>query len=358
MEHLKLFWSRIVIPRMIRACEEAHLWPELIFLYCHYDEWDNAALAMMERAADAWEHHSFKEVIVKTANLEIYYRALNHYLQEQPLLLTDLLQALTPRIDVNRVVRMFEKSDNTPIIKPFLLNVQGQNKRVVNNAIHNLLIEEEDYKTLKDSVENYDNYDAVELAQRLEKHELVFFRQIAAQIYRKNKRWEKSIALSKQDKLFRDAIETAAMSSKTEVVEDLLRYVSSSVSVKGGAAVLTVRQFVDIGSRECYVGMLYACYDLIPLATVMEISWRHGLNDFTMPFMISYMSQQAATIEQLRKDNEERKTKEASQQQTEDNTPIIGGRLMLTQGPMTAQPTGYGHTNGITPQPTGFPRAF
>lgn len=227
MEHLKLFWSRINIPKMIRACEEAHLWPELIFLYCHYDEWDNAALAMMERAADAWEHHSFKDIIVKVANLEIYYRALNHYLQEQPLLLTDLLQALTPRIDVNRVVRMFEKSDNIPIIKPFLLNVQDQNKRVVNNAIHDLLIDEEDYKTLRDSVENHDNFDAVELAQRLEKHELVFFRQIAAQIYRKTKRWDKSIALSKQDKLFKDAIETAAMSSKPQVVEELIRYVST-----------------------------------------------------------------------------------------------------------------------------------
>ena len=226
MEHLKLFWSRINIPKMIRACEDAHLWPELIFLYCHYDEWDNAALAM-ERAADAWEHHSFKDIIVKVANLEIYYRALNHYLQEQPLLLTDLLQSLTPRIDVNRVVRMFEKSDNIPIIKPFLLNVQSQNKRSVNNAINDLLIEEEDYKTLKDSVENYDNYDAVELAQRLEKHELVFFRQIAAQIYRKNKRWDKSIALSKQDKLFKDAIETSAMSGKRDIVEDLLRYVSA-----------------------------------------------------------------------------------------------------------------------------------
>ncbi|KAI5306569.1 hypothetical protein KEM55_008568, partial [Ascosphaera atra] len=108
MEHLKLFWTRINIPKMIRACEEANLWPELVFLYCHYDEWDNAALAMMERAADAWEHHSFKDIVVKVANLEIYYRALNFYLQEQPLLLTDLLQVLTPRIDVNRVVRMFE----------------------------------------------------------------------------------------------------------------------------------------------------------------------------------------------------------------------------------------------------------
>lgn len=76
MEHLKIFWARINIPKVIRACELAHLWPELIFLYCHYDEWDNAALAMMERAADAWEHQSFKDLIVKVANLEIYYRAV------------------------------------------------------------------------------------------------------------------------------------------------------------------------------------------------------------------------------------------------------------------------------------------
>ena len=55
----------------------------------------------------------------------------------------------------------------------------------------------------------------------------MFFRQIAANIYRKNRRWDKSIALSKQDKLFKDAIETAALSAKTEVVEELLRYVSA-----------------------------------------------------------------------------------------------------------------------------------
>ncbi|KAK6002815.1 hypothetical protein QM012_001565 [Aureobasidium pullulans] len=304
---------------------------------CHFDEWDNAALAMMERAADAWEHHSFKDTIVKVANLEIYYKALNFYLQEQPSLLTDLLQALTPRIDVNRVVRMFEKSDNIPLIKPFLLNVQSQNKRAVNDAINDLLIEEEDYKTLRDSVENYDNYEAVALAQRLEKHDLVFFRQIAANIYRKTKRWDKSIALSKQDKLFKDAIETAAMSGKAEVVEELLRY------------------FVDIGSRECFVGMLYACYDLIPLHVVMELSWRHGLNDFTMPFMINYMSQQAMAIEQLKKDNEERKSKEVTQKTEADNTPILGGsRLMLTQGPAASAPSPVPYSNGVMAQPTGF----
>ncbi|KAL1972352.1 hypothetical protein VTN31DRAFT_6766 [Thermomyces dupontii] len=322
MEHLKLFWSRINIPKMIRACEEANLWPELVFLYCHYDEWDNAALTMMERAAEAWEHQSFKDIIVKVANLEIYYRALNFYLQEQPLLLTDLLQVLTPRIDVSRVVRIFQASDNIPLIKPFLLSVQHQNKRAVNDAVNDLLIEEEDYKTLRDSVENYDNYDAVELAQRLEKHDLVFFRQIAANIYRKNKRWEKSIELSKQDKLYKDAIETAAMSGKPEVVEDLLRY------------------FVGIGSRECYVGMLYACYDLIRPDVILEISWRNGLHDFTMPYLINLLAQQTATIELLKKDNEERKAREKATEKEEDNKPIIGSRLMLTQGP--AQ-----QTNGI-----------
>lgn len=76
--------------------------------------------------------------------------------------------------------------------------------------------------------------------------------------------------------------------------------------------------------------------------------------------MINFMSQQASTIEMLKRDNEERKAKEASQQKEEDNTPILGGsRLMLTQGPAANAPASgsFGQTNGITPQATGF-RAF
>lgn len=72
--------------------------------------------------------------------------------------------------------------------------------------------------------------------------------------------------------------------------------------------------------------------------------------------MINYMSQQASTIESLKKDNEERKAREASQRKEEDNTPILGGsRLMLTQGGTIG---GGSQTNGITPQPIGYPRAF
>lgn len=91
----------------------------------------------------------------------------------------------------------------------------------------------------------------------------------------------------------------------------------------------------------------------------MEISWRHGLNDFTMPFMINYMSQQASTISELKRDNDERKAREASEKKDEDTGPILGqSRLMLTQGPMqTGQapsPYGMAQPNGIMPQPTGY----
>jgi clathrin heavy chain len=99
--------------------------------------------------------------------------------------------------------------------------------------------------------------------------------------------------------------------------------------------------------------MLYACYDLIRVDVVMELSWRYGLTDFTMPFMINFLSQQAATIETLKKDNEERKAREKSQEKDENNTPILGGsRLMLTQGPTAGRaqsPASFTQTNGFAP---------
>lgn len=63
--------------------------------------------------------------------------------------------------------------------------------------------------------------------------------------------------------------------------------------------------------------------------------------------MINYMAQQTQTIASLKKDNDERKTREREQQRTEDDTPILGGsRLMLTQGPQATTPAPYLQTNG------------
>ena len=84
MEHLKLFVSRINIPKVIRATEKAHLWPEFVYLYVKYYEFvgfsssfyripylQSSRKMRMERSADAWEHNQFKDVIVRVANVEM-----------------------------------------------------------------------------------------------------------------------------------------------------------------------------------------------------------------------------------------------------------------------------------------------
>ena len=103
--------------------------------------------------------------------------------------------------------------------------------------------------------------------------------------------------------------------------------------------------------------MLYACYDLIRPDVVLEVSWRSGLNDFTMPYMINLLSQQTKELAILKTDNEARKAKEKEQEKTDDNTPILGGgRLMITAGPsgLGAPSPAFAQTNGFAPQPTGY----
>lgn len=99
-------------------------------------------------------------------------------------MLPDLLAALTPRLDHGRVVKILQGDDHLPLAKPYLVGTQKLNITVVNEAYNDLLIEEEDHVTLRSSLETFDQYDAVKLAKRLENHELLEFRRIAALLYR------------------------------------------------------------------------------------------------------------------------------------------------------------------------------
>jgi clathrin heavy chain len=140
--------------------------------------------------------------------------------------------------------------------------------------------------------------------------------------------------LSKQDRLFKDAIVTASVSNTTNVAEDLLSY------------------FVGIGNKECFAAMLYVCFDLLRSDVVEELSWQHGLNDFFMPYRIqvqrslvdkvtsilSHLSrgslQNRGQVAQLEKEVKERSKKEAQKEQIESEAPIINpnNRLLLTNG--------------------------
>lgn len=108
-EHLELFWSRVNIPKVLRAAEQAHLWGELVFLYDKYEEYDNAVLTMINHPSEAWREGHFKEMITKVANIELYFKAIQFYLDYKPMLLNDLLLVLAPRMDHTRAVTFFSK---------------------------------------------------------------------------------------------------------------------------------------------------------------------------------------------------------------------------------------------------------
>ena len=57
--------------------------------------------------------------------------------------------------------------------------------------------------------------------------------------------YDESLGLSKADRLWRDALETAASSKDVSVAEDLAGY------------------FVSIGNKDAFAAILYVCYELV-----------------------------------------------------------------------------------------------
>uniref|UniRef100_A0A674E6F8 Clathrin, heavy chain b (Hc) n=1 Tax=Salmo trutta TaxID=8032 RepID=A0A674E6F8_SALTR len=334
-EHLELFWSRVNIPKVLRAAEQAHLWAELVFLYDKYEEFDNAILTMMSHPSDAWKEGQFKDIVTKVANVELYYKAIQFYLEFKPLLLNDLLIVLSPRLDHTRAVNFFMKTKQLSLVKPYLRSVQNHNNKGVNEALNNLFITEEDYAALRASIDAYDNFDNITLAQGLEKHELIEFRRIAAYLFKGNNRWKQSVELCKKDKLYKDAMQYASESKDVELAEELLAW------------------FLEEDKKECFAACLFTCYDLLRPDVVLETAWRHNIMDFSMPYFIQVMREYLSKVDKLDASESLRKQEE----QNTESQPIVYGtpQLMLTSGPGQAVPPqpGYGGY-GYPAAPTGY----
>ncbi|KFD72333.1 hypothetical protein M514_11620 [Trichuris suis] len=306
-EHLELFWSRVNIPKVLRAAEQAHLWSELVFLYDKYEEYDNAAVAMMQHPTEAWREQHFKEVITKVANIELYYRAMQFYLDYKPLLLNDLLAVLAPRLDHTRTAAFFTKCNHLPLVKPYLRMVQSQNNKAINEALNQLLIEEEDYAGLRASIDAFENFDNIALAQQLEHHELIEFRRISAYLYKGNNRWKQS-----------DAMEYAAESRQPEIAEELIEF------------------FLENGLRECFAAALYQCYDLLHPDVILEMAWKNRLLDYAMPYVIQVLREYTTKVDRLNETEAQRKEESDAQGQPADM--FMQPQLMLTYHGMNIQP--------------------
>ena len=269
MSHIRANVSRINTSKMLRACEAGRHWPEAVFILTETEDFDGAVKLQMEHSPVAFDAQRFLEIIPRVRNAEILYMALSFFVEEEPSLLLKLLGVLTTKLDHSRVVHQFKKlPEALPTILPYLKSVQKENIAAVNEAVNALLVEEEDVEGLRASIDAHDHFDQVALAQKLEKNELLELRRIAALLYKRNKRWDASIALSKQDGQYKDAIETAADSKEQPLAEALLGF------------------FVGKGDKECFTACLYTCYKLIRPDVAMDLAWRARLTDSVMPFMI------------------------------------------------------------------------
>merc|ERR1712039_435577 len=151
-------------------------------------------------------------------------------------------------------------------------------------------------------------------------------------VYKKNKRYKQSIELSKKDKAYRDAMETARDSGLPELAESLLRF------------------FVDADMKECFAACLYTCYDLLRPDVALELAWRKNMLDFGMPYLIQVLREYTGRIDALdkkttKKEEEEEKNKSASNDYQPDYMPMVGPgmpgfspQLAIGMGPSVPQP--------------------
>jgi clathrin heavy chain len=222
-------------------------------------------------------------------------------------------------------VQTIDMSGQLPLIMPYLQHVQRENNKVVNEAINNLLVEEENYEALRESIHDYDNFDQIQLALALQRHERLEFRRIAAQLYRRNQRWPSSLDLSKQDKLWQDAMETVAASGDKGLAEELLRFFVSREDCP----------------KSCFAACLYTCYPLIHPDVVLELSWRHNLMEFCMPFMVQTFRAMSTKMDSLTSKVE--KTEIQAQEQKEKEQKQENEKIEQSAGLLTATPLMIGY---------------
>lgn len=345
MDFIKMNVQKLNIPKLIHACERHYHWEHAVFLYTHYDEYDQAANTMMAHSPIAFAHDQFLMIMQKVSNMELYYRAVQFYLDEQPLQLNSLLSTITPKVDHARVVQQVKKAGQLPLIMPYMKQVQQHNIAPVNEAINDIYVDGEQYEELRQSIEEFDNFDQIALAQKLEKHELIEMRRIATLVYQKNKRYKQAIELAQQDKMYKDCMDSAMASGNQDLAEGLLKY------------------FVEKDMKECFAACLYTCYDLIRPDIALELAWKSRNMDFAMPYLIQVMREYTDRVNALdkktqKKEEEEEKQKSAPNDYVPDYMmPTMGpgltgfGNLALTSGPANMPMMGNAMNMGMQQQP-------
>lgn len=240
------------------------------------------------------------------------------------------MEILEDIADHSRVVNQLRRAGDfaLQLAQTYLKNVQKNNLSPVNEALNELYIEDEDYEALRKSIDDFKNFNMIELASKLSTHELLEFRRISAYVYRCNKKWKLSIELSKKDRMYKDAIDTANESEDPTIIEALLRF------------------FCETSEKECFCATLYTCFSHISPDIALELAWLNGYHNFVMPYFIQNLRQTHSRIAVL-----EERTAPPKENENQDDVAqtyaqlggLNSGMLMLENGGGFAPtPTSYG----------------
>ena len=77
---------------------------------------------------------------------------------------------------------------------------------------------------------------------------------------------------------FQDAMEYASESRSTDLAEELIAW------------------FLEQKNYECFAASLYQCYDLLRPDVILELSWRHKIMDFAMPYMVQVIREYTSKV--------------------------------------------------------------
>ena len=304
--YLELYHERVNRALVLPGCAERHLWREVVFLQGCDGDYERALGTMLDHPSQAWTHEACTALSLKVASAspEVLYAAVRFYAELHPDLLCEYLFSVSSRVLPDKVVMMLQADARWHLARAWLLATQQtHDTTIVNGCVNTMLLEEEDYAGLKESLASHRNFDKASLCPLLEAHDLLELRRVAAWIHAGAGRHQKAVELCLADRLFTDAAAYAAESRSEAVVQSLLRY------------------YMTADLPECFAAVLCDCYELVEVRTerfiffggffllffvclflflsrysnqtpktpqpdvALELAWRHGKHEMVMPYL-------------------------------------------------------------------------
>ncbi|KAA6358701.1 MAG: putative Clathrin heavy chain, partial [Streblomastix strix] len=289
LEHIKLFHKHIILPQLMSVCRQNEQWSAVCLLQTHKGDHQDAAYTMIDHA-DAWTHSAFKEAMSRVSSKGAVNRGVDFYVDQHPRLLSELLTSIGENVDNGDLIFRLKNRGLLWLARSYLLIVQEQAKQEiaeVNEAVVEILYEEEAVDELRRVIENYPKFEQVALAQKLEAHSLLAFRRLGSWVYTLNKRFQSAVAIAKKDRMYEDAMSAAAMSGESKLAEELLRYFALDKDIKSSER------------PGCFAACTYRCYDILSSDVVMELAWRAKLEEYAMPYKIQSTREYTTKVDDI-----------------------------------------------------------